>query len=80
MSAISAAADGQRRILKMQLLALLPVSIAAVVNCGYQYLSVLAAEPGRVSDDLRSNLAAGLGASYQEPGLDDWIAAGLAHF
>jgi Na+-transporting NADH:ubiquinone oxidoreductase subunit B len=80
MSAISGPAGGQRRILKLQLLALLPVSIAAVVNCGYQYLAVLAAEPGRVSDDLRSNLAAGLGASYQEPGLYDWIAAGLAHF
>ena len=80
MSSLSAAASGQRRILRIQLLALLPVSIAAVVNCGYQYLSVLAAEPGRVSDDLRSNLAAGLGASYQEPGLYDWIAAGLAHF
>ena len=80
MSAFSAAAGGQRRIRKIQLLALLPVSIAAVVNCGYQYLSVLAAEPGRASDDLRSNLAAGLGASYQEPGFYDWIAAGLAHF
>jgi hypothetical protein len=36
MSAFSAAAGGQRRIRKIQLLALLPVSIAAVVNCGYQ--------------------------------------------
>lgn len=80
MSAFSAAAGGQRRIRKIQLLALLPVSIAAVVNCGYQYLSVLAGDPGRASDDLRSNLAASLGASFEDPGVYDWLAAGLAHF
>lgn len=59
---------------------MLPVSIAAVVNSGYQYLHVLNADPERLGDDLRSNLAAALGAAYQDPGLYDWVAAGLAHF
>ena len=72
--------SGYSRILKLQLLALLPVSIAAVFNSGYQYLAVLAREPERVGDDLRSNLAHGLGAGYEDPGLYDWLAAGLAHF
>jgi Na+-transporting NADH:ubiquinone oxidoreductase subunit B len=80
MSGLSAAGSGYRRILKLQLLALVPVSIAAVINGGYQYLLVLAGDPGRAGDDLRSNLAAGLGASYENPGLYDWLAAGLAHF
>jgi Na+-transporting NADH:ubiquinone oxidoreductase subunit B len=74
------AIGGYRRILRLQLLALLPVSIAAVLNSGYQYLAVLAREPERVGDDLRSNLAHGLGVGYEDPGLYDWLAAGLAHF
>ena len=71
---------GYARILRLQLLALVPVSIAAVLNSGYQYLAVLAREPERMGDDLRSNLAHALGASYDDPGLYDWLAAGLAHF
>ena len=73
-------AGGYGSVLKWQLLALLPVSIAAVVNSGYQFLAALAAAPERLGDDLRSNLAAALGAGYEDPGLYDWIAAGLAHF
>jgi len=74
------AGDGYRRILKLQLLALLPVGIAALVNCGYQYVTLLAAEPARRGDDLRSNLARALGASHESPGLYDYLAAGVAHF
>lgn len=68
------------RIIKLQLLAMLPVSIAAVFNSGYQYLAVLAADPERAGGDFRSQLAASLGASRQDPGFYDFVAAGLAHF
>jgi Na+-transporting NADH:ubiquinone oxidoreductase subunit B len=71
------AIGGYRRILRLQLLALLPVSIAAVLNSGYQYLAVLAREPERVGDDLRSNLAHGLGVGYEDPGLYDFLSPAL---
>lgn len=74
------AVGGYARILRLQLLALVPVSIAAVLNSGYQYLAVLAREPERIGDDLRSNLVRGLGVGYEDPGLYDWLAAGLVHF
>jgi len=64
---------------KLQLLSLLPVSIAAVFNVGHQYLTALALTPGIETDDLRSNLVRGLGASYQDPGFYDLLMAGLAH-
>jgi len=68
-----------RRIHRLQLLSLLPVSIAAVFNVGYQYLTALALNPGIEADDLRSSLVRGLGASHQDPGFYDLLAAGLAH-
>jgi len=71
--------NGLRRIHKLQLLSLLPVSIAAVFNVGYQYLAALALNPGMVSDDLRSSIVRGLDVSYQDPGFYDLLAAGLAH-
>jgi len=71
--------NSQRRIHKLQLLSLLPVSIAAVFNVGYQYLAALALNPGIEADDLRSNIVRGLGASYQDPGFYDLLVAGLAH-
>jgi len=80
LSILNNAGGGYRRVLRLQLLALLPVCIAAVVNGGYQYLILLAAEPGRGGDDLRSNLAQALGASHENPGLYDFLAAGMAHF
>lgn len=80
LSILNNAGGGYRRVLRLQLLALLPVCIAAVVNGGYQYLTLLAAEPERGGDDLRSNLAQALGASHENPGLYDFLAAGIAHF
>ncbi|MDH3764133.1 MAG: RnfABCDGE type electron transport complex subunit D [Gammaproteobacteria bacterium] len=80
MSVLFSASDGYPRVLKLQLLALLPVGIAAVINAGYQYLAALGADAELAADDLRSNLASGLGASFEDPGLYDWLAAGLAHF
>ena len=69
----------RRRIFNLQLLALVPVAIAALLNTGYQYLRVLAENPALESDDIRSRIARGLGASYQDPGIVDMLAAGLAH-
>jgi Na+-transporting NADH:ubiquinone oxidoreductase subunit B len=69
----------RQQILKLQLIALVPVTIAALFNTGYQYLRVLADNPALESDDIRSRIASGLGASYQDPGLYDMLAAGLAH-
>lgn len=80
MNAPFSTSGGYPRVLKLQLLALLPVSIAAVVNAGYQYLAALGADAELAVDDLRVNLASGLGASFEDPGLYDWLAAGLAHF
>jgi len=72
-------ANSQWRINRLQLLSLLPVSIAAVFNVGYQYLTVLANTPGAETDNLRGRIADFLGASHQDPGLFDLLAAGLAH-
>ena len=69
----------RRRIFNLQLLALVPVGIAALLNTGYQYLRVLAENPALESDDIRSRIARGLGASFQNPGIYDMLAAGLAH-
>ena len=71
--------NGLWRIHKLQLLSLLPVSIAAVFNTGYQYLAALALNPDMATDDLRSSIVRGLGANYQDPGFYDLLAAGLAH-
>ena len=67
---------GRERILRLQLMALLPILLAAVLNCGYQYLHGLADSPG---DDLRSRLAISLISSLEDPGLYDYFAAGFAH-
>ena len=72
--------NGRRRILQLQLLALLPVAIAALVNTGYQYLVAIARDPALVTDDFRSQIALGLGASHERLGLYDMFAAGCAHF
>jgi len=71
--------NGLWRIHKLQLLSLLPVGIAAVFNVGYQYLAALALNPDMATDGLRSSIVRGLGASYQDPGFYDLLAAGLAH-
>ena len=58
---------------------LLPVGIAAIFNVGYQYLQALANNPAYELDDLRSRIALGLGASYENPGVYDLFVAGIAH-
>jgi len=73
------AGDGRRRILKLQLLSLLPVTLAAIFNSGYQYLNGLAAAPASGGDDFRSRLASGLASSFENPGIYDYFAVGLAH-
>ncbi len=65
----------RRRIHLLQLLSLLPVSVAALFNTGKQYL----AAPVTDSGGLRGSLASGLGASHIDPGTYDILAAGLAH-
>ncbi len=67
--------DGRRRILKIQLLSLLPVTLVAILNSGYQYLNGLAGGPAA---DLRSQLARVLATSLDDPGLYDYFAVGLA--
>jgi len=65
--------------LTLQLWALAPVLVAAVFNVGYQYLQALAQNPSFALDDLRSRIALALGAGYQDPGVYDLLAAGVAH-
>lgn len=72
-------ANSLERIHRLLLLSLLPISIAALLNVGYQYLTRLPYTAGFEADDLRSRIARGLGASYQDPGLYDLLAAGFAH-
>lgn len=71
--------DWQRRLTRLQLWSLLPVSIAALFNVGYQYLLALANNPEIELEDLRSRIAQGLGASFENPGFYDLFSAGLAH-
>lgn len=71
-------APGYRRLLRWQLLALLPVTAAAVLNSGYQYL--MRRDGGAdAAAGLRENLAARLVGAHADPGALDYIAAGLAH-
>lgn len=76
---VMAAGNGRRRILVIQLLALLPVTLAAIINCGYQYFQGSALLPEFAGNDLRSRFASMLTANPQTPGLYDYLAAGLAH-
>ena len=75
----NARGGGRQRILRIQLLALLPVTMAALVNCGYQYYQGMAFLPGFEGGDLRSRLASILSANPQAPGFYDYLAAGVAH-
>jgi Na+-transporting NADH:ubiquinone oxidoreductase subunit B len=76
----AAGAGAYRRILRLRLLALLPVTVAAILTTGYRYLSQLSADPDVAGDGLRESLARALGADYVHAGIYDWIAAGMAHF
>jgi Na+-transporting NADH:ubiquinone oxidoreductase subunit B len=61
------------------LLALLPVSLAAVLNSGYQFLAAQAQTASLPIDDLRSRIALSLGVSHETTGVYDVLVAGLAH-
>jgi len=65
---------------KLRLLALVPASLAALLNTGYQYLSRLAPDPQLAGNDLREQLSRALGANPEDPALYDYLAAGFAHF
>ena len=75
---LAAANAGRRRILKLQILALAPVLLAAIFNSGYQFLRGAIAVDGFVADDLRGRLAMGLVTDPQQPNLFDYGIAGLA--
>jgi Na+-transporting NADH:ubiquinone oxidoreductase subunit B len=79
VTAVQNGADGYRRLLKLRLLALLPVSVAAVINSGYQFLASPPGDAELEGGDLRVRLALGLGAGHEDAGVYDMIAAGLAH-
>jgi Na+-transporting NADH:ubiquinone oxidoreductase subunit B len=68
-------ATSRQRIHGLQLLSLLPVTVAAIFNTGVQYLAGLST----ATDDVRGRIAGGLGASHLDPGVYDFLAAGLAH-
>jgi Na+-transporting NADH:ubiquinone oxidoreductase subunit B len=68
-----------QRIHRLLLLSLLPVSIAALFNVGYQYLAGLANTVENQTNDLAGRIVQLLGASHQDPGFYDYLVAGLAH-
>ncbi len=55
------------------------MTLAALVNSGYQYYQGMALLPGFDGSDLRSRLADILSVNPQAPGLYDYLAAGVAH-
>ena len=69
----------RRRILLIQLLALLPLLLIAMVNCGYQYLSGLQNMPDFDGGGLRGQLASNVVLNADSPGLYDFFMAGFAH-
>jgi Na+-transporting NADH:ubiquinone oxidoreductase subunit B len=71
--------NGLGRVHRLQLLSLLPVSIAALLNAGYQYLRAMADTTGAEFDNFAGRIASSLGVTYQDPGWYDLLAAGLAH-
>jgi Na+-transporting NADH:ubiquinone oxidoreductase subunit B len=71
--------NSQQRIHRLLLLSLLPVSIVALFNVGYQYMAGLANTLERGTDDLAGRVVQALGASHQDPGFYDYLVAGLAH-
>jgi len=73
------AGNSQGRIRRLLLWSLLPVSIAALTNVGYQYLLNLPLLPGLEADNLGSRIAAGLVLDHRHPGWFDMLAVGLAH-
>jgi Na+-transporting NADH:ubiquinone oxidoreductase subunit B len=71
--------DQRQRILLIQLLALLPLTLIAMFNCGYQYLSGLENMPQFDGGGLRGQLASLLVLNADSPGPYDFFIAGFAH-
>jgi Na+-transporting NADH:ubiquinone oxidoreductase subunit B len=69
----------RRRILLIQLLALLPVTLIAMINFGYQYLPGLQGSPEFDGGDLRGQLAGLLVLNADSPGIYDFFITGFAH-
>ena len=67
------------QIRKTQVFALLPVTVAAVLNTGYQYLLALNLIAGDSSGDWRDRTIHSLGIDYQNPSLMGALMAGLVH-
>ena len=67
----------RERLLRLQLWALMPVTLAALLNTGFQYLG--SASAATVAIDFRGRLAQWLVVNPDQPGIYDWLAAGLAH-
>ncbi len=70
---------GRQRIQRIQLLALLPVCLAAIFNSGYQFLRFAADTDAFAGADLRSRLAMSLVLNREQPAIYDYFLAGLAH-
>jgi Na+-transporting NADH:ubiquinone oxidoreductase subunit B len=75
----NAAGAGRERLLKIQLLALAPASLAAILNSGYQFLRGLSEADDPESFDLRGRIAFGLAGNAEQPGIFDYFLAGLAY-
>ncbi len=69
----------RRRIPLIQLLALLPVTLIAMINFGYQYLPVLQDSPEFDGGGLRGQLTGLLVLNVDSPGIYDFFIAGFAH-
>ncbi len=69
----------RRRIFLIQLLALLPVTLIAMVNFGYQYLAGLQNSAQFDGAGLRGQLADLLVLNVDRPGIYDFFVAGFAH-
>lgn len=67
------------QILRLQLWSLLPITIVALLNSGYQYLKFLPEATDYPAENITDRIASGLGASHLNPGWYDMLAAGLAH-
>jgi Na+-transporting NADH:ubiquinone oxidoreductase subunit B len=65
--------DGYGRVLRLRLLALVPVLLASMLNTGYQYLDAEAVPGG---GGWRQRLAEALAVERVDPGVYDWLITG----
>ncbi len=79
IGAVPIAAERRRQLLHLQLLALVPVIFAGLLNTGYQFLEILSGNPEMAIEDLRGRLALALVTSRDDPAVYDLLLAGAAH-